>query len=263
MPKRIGIVTSETGAAVRDIINVARRRNSLVDLVLYPAKVQGEGAYKDVISGIEYFNKNKSVDVIIIGRGGGSIEELWNFNEEDLGKAIFKSKIPIISAVGHEVDFTISDFVSDMRAATPSQGAEIAVPLEKDIINYIDASSELLNKEIKKRLDNERNSLDSLNRILKLNSPMTRIVNSYIEVDKMKADLTKSIENKLKLEKQKLMGLNNLLIANNPTKLLDKGYAIIKDDNEIIRSVKELDIEKELNIILKDGTRKGKFIPTK
>ena len=128
MPKKIGIVTSETGAVIRDIINVTRRRNSLVDIVLYPALVQGEGAYKTIISGIEYFNKNKNVDVIIIGRGGGSIEDLWNFNEEELAKTIFKSKIPIISAVGHEVDFTISDFVSDVRASTPSQAAEIAVP---------------------------------------------------------------------------------------------------------------------------------------
>ena len=263
MPKRIGIVTSETGAAVRDIINVARRRNSLVDLVLYPAKVQGEGAYKDIIEGIEYFNKYKNVDVIIIGRGGGSIEELWNFNEEELAKAIFKSKIPIISAVGHEVDFTISDFVSDMRAATPSQGAEIAVPLQSDIINYINISKDLLDKEIKKRLQDERNSLDSLNRILKLNSPMTKIVNGYIQVDKMKDDLTKSIENKLKLEKQKLMGLNNLLTANNPTKLLCKGYAIIEDDSKIIKSVEELTVEKEIKITLKDGIMKGNFIPEK
>ena len=138
MPGRIGIVTSATGAAVRDIINVTRRRNRLVDIVIYPAQVQGIGAYKDVIKGIKYFNKNKSVDVIIIGRGGGSIEDLWNFNEEELAMEIFKSKIPIISAVGHEVDFTISDFVADVRAATPSQGAEIAVSLEKDIYNYID-----------------------------------------------------------------------------------------------------------------------------
>ena len=138
LPSRVGIVTSPTGAAIRDIINVSRRRNSLVDLVLYPAKVQGIGAYMEVIDGIKYFNKTKSVDVIIIGRGGGSIEELWNFNEEELAKAIFKSKIPIISAVGHEVDFTISDFVSDVRAATPSQGAEIAVPLQSDIEDTID-----------------------------------------------------------------------------------------------------------------------------
>ena len=137
-PSRVGIVTSPTGAAIRDIINVSRRRNRLVDLVLYPAKVQGIGAYKEVIDGIKYFNRTKSVDVIIIGRGGGSIEELWNFNEEELAKAIFKSKIPIISAVGHEVDFTISDFVSDVRAATPSQGAEIAVPLQSDIEDAIE-----------------------------------------------------------------------------------------------------------------------------
>src|SRR5471030_150510 len=130
-PKKIGIVTSPTGAAILDIINVSTRRSKLVDLILYPASVQGINAYKEIITGINYFNKKKSVDIIIVGRGGGSIEELWNFNEEELAKAIFNSKIPIISAVGHEIDFTISDFVADVRAATPSQGAEIAVPLSR------------------------------------------------------------------------------------------------------------------------------------
>ena len=133
MPRRVGVVTSETGAVIKDIINVTKRRSKLVDIVLYPALVQGEGAYKTIINGIRFFNKRKDIDIIIIGRGGGSIEELWNFNEEELAKEIFKSKIPIISAVGHETDFTIADFVSDYRASTPSQAAEIAVPLESDI----------------------------------------------------------------------------------------------------------------------------------
>ena len=166
-PSRVGIVTSPTGAAIRDIINVSRRRNRLVDLVLYPAKVQGIGAYKEVIDGIKYFNRTKSVDVIIIGRGGGSIEELWNFNEEELAKAIFKSKIPIISAVGHEVDFTISDFVSDVRAATPSQGAEIAIPLQSDIEDAIEYMNNRMGSIIANKLQLEKNKVDSLSRILK------------------------------------------------------------------------------------------------
>ena len=147
-PEKIGIVTSPTGAAISDIINVSNRRSTLVDLVLYPAKVQGIDAYKEVINGINYFNKKKSVDIIIVGRGGGSIEELWNFNEEELAKAIFNSKIPIISAVGHEIDFTISDFVADVRAATPSQGAEIAVPLSNDIEAKVYDISRILDKKI-------------------------------------------------------------------------------------------------------------------
>ena len=261
MPGRIGVVTSATGAAVSDIINVTRRRNSLVDIVIYPAQVQGTGAYRDVIKGIKYFNKTKSVDVIIIGRGGGSIEDLWNFNEEELAMEIFKSKIPIISAVGHEVDFTISDFVADVRAATPSQGAEIAVSLEKDIYNYIEASEKLIKNAIEDKLEIERAKLVSFERILRLNSPMNKIVNSYLMVDRLKEDLNKNITNKLRIQKERLVGFNNVLMAHNPTNLLNKGYAIIEDNEEIIKSVELLKVEKDINITLRDGSVKGNFIP--
>lgn len=262
-PSRVGIVTSPTGAAIRDIINVSRRRNSLVDLVLYPAKVQGIGAYMEVIDGIKYFNRTKSVDVIIIGRGGGSIEELWNFNEEELAKAIFKSKIPIISAVGHEVDFTISDFVSDVRAATPSQGAEIAVPLQSDIEDAIEYMNNRMGSIIANKLQLEKNKVDSLSRILKLNSPMTRIVNNYMIVEKLKERLNSNIVNKINLEKEKLSGLNNLLMAQNPCNLLNKGYAIIEDESGVINTVKRMSEEKEINVFLADGLVKGKFSPDK
>ncbi|MFQ9248815.1 MAG: exodeoxyribonuclease VII large subunit [Clostridium paraputrificum] len=255
-PSRVGIVTSPTGAAIRDIINVSRRRNRLVDLVLYPAKVQGIGAYKEVIDGIKYFNRTKSVDVIIIGRGGGSIEELWNFNEEELAKAIFKSKIPIISAVGHEVDFTISDFVSDVRAATPSQGAEIAVPLQSDIEDAIEYMNNRMGSIIANKLQLEKNKVDSLSRILKLNSPMTRIVNNYMIVEKLKERLNSNIVNKINLEKEKLSGLNNLLMAQNPCNLLNKGYAIIEDESGVINTVKRMSEEKEINVFLADGRSK-------
>lgn len=263
LPSRVGIVTSPTGAAIRDIINVSRRRNSLVDLVLYPAKVQGIGAYMEVIDGIKYFNRTKSVDVIIIGRGGGSIEELWNFNEEELAKAIFKSKIPIISAVGHEVDFTISDFVSDVRSATPSQGAEIAVPLQSDIEDTIEYMNNRMGSIIANKLQLEKNKVDSLSRILKLNSPMSRIVNNYMIIEKLKERLNSNIVNKINIEKEKLLGLNNLLMAQNPCNLLNKGYAIIEDESGVINTVKRMSDEKEINVFLADGVVKGKFSPDK
>lgn len=263
LPSRVGIVTSPTGAAIRDIINVSRRRNRLVDLVLYPAKVQGIGAYMEVIEGIKYFNRTKSVDVIIIGRGGGSIEELWNFNEEELAKAIFKSKIPIISAVGHEVDFTISDFVSDVRAATPSQGAEIAVPLQSDIEETIEYINNRMGSIIANKLQLEKNKVDSLSRILKLNSPMSRIVNNYMIIEKLKERLNSNIVNKINIEKEKLSGLNNLLMAQNPCNLLNKGYAIIEDESGVINTVKRMSEEKEINVFLADGVVKGKFSPDK
>lgn len=262
-PKRIGIITSETGAAVRDIINVSRRRNSLVDLILYPAQVQGKDAYKTLIDGIRYFDESKSVDVIILGRGGGSIEELWNFNEEDLVKEIFKCKIPIISAVGHETDFTISDFVSDLRAATPSQAAEIAVPLEEDLYLNIKGAEEFLNKEIKGLLLKEREKVKSLEKMINLQSPKEKIVNSYIEIDNLKKRLNSKILSKIYIEKEKLTGINNLLMANNPISLLNKGYAIIEDEKEIIKSIEQLKNDKDIEITLKDGKVNGHFIINK
>lgn len=260
-PRRIGVVTSGTGAVFHDIINVTRNRNSIVDIVLYPAKVQGEGAYKEVIEGIEYFNREKTVDIIIVGRGGGSLEELWNFNEEELAMSIFKSQIPIISAVGHEVDFTIADFVADLRAATPSQAAEIAVPLQKSIIDEVQQTKVLMDRIIFEMVNREKNNLLSYERILNLNSPMTKIVNSYIEVDKLKNRLISEIKNKINIEKEKLVGINNLLMAHNPTNLLLKGYAIIEDDCGVISTKERLKEEKDINITLKDGNIKGKFIP--
>ncbi|WP_455797868.1 exodeoxyribonuclease VII large subunit [Clostridium butyricum] len=263
-PKRVGVVTSPTGAAIRDIINVSRRRNDSIDIVLYPAKVQGVGAYKEVMEGIKYFNMKNNVDVIIVGRGGGSIEELWNFNEEELAMTVYDSHIPIISAVGHEIDYTICDFVSDFRAATPSQGAEIAVPLKSEILNNIDNLRKNLDDNIEYKIKSCINAINNAERILKIHSPLSLIANSYLEVDKLKERLNFAIKTKLNREKKNIEHLNNLLIAYNPTKVIEKGYAIIEDDeNNIIISKNQLNEEKKLNIILKDGKVKGNFIPLK
>lgn len=261
-PYRVGIVTSETGAAIRDIINVIRRRNSKVDIVLYPALVQGEGAYKTVIDGIEYFNKTNSVDVIIIGRGGGSIEELWNFNEELLAYAIFKSKLPIVSAVGHEVDFTISDFVSDFRAATPSQAGEVVVPLESEKYREINDYDNKLKFIIEDKIRNERQKLNNLEKILSLNSPSNKIANAYLEIDNLKDKIEKIIAFKIKSSKERIFSLNNMLNAHNPINILGKGYAIIEDENgKIIKSKEFFEDSREIKISMEDGYVKGNFIP--
>ncbi|MDO5039893.1 exodeoxyribonuclease VII large subunit [Clostridium sp.] len=258
--KRIGVVTALTGAAIHDILNVTKRRNSSVDIVLYPAKVQGEGAYKTVIKGIEYFNKNKSVDVIIIGRGGGSIEELWNFNEEELAYSIFKSKIPIISAVGHEVDYTISDFVADIRAATPSQGAELAVINQIELKNEIIGLKTLLNKNIDSIIKLEKNKLNSMDKILRLNSPIIKINNNYMELDSISDKLNTIIKTKLSGEKGNLKEIASLLVANNPLNILNKGYTIIKNnENKILKSKNDIKNNEIVEIVFKDGTLKGKF----
>lgn len=262
MPTRIGVVTSETGAVIKDIINVTRRRSSLVDVVLYPAKVQGVDAYKSLIKGVKYFNSKKSVDLIIIGRGGGSIEELWNFNEEELALEIFKSKIPIISAVGHEVDFTIADFVSDVRAATPSQAAELAVPLERLILLNLNQTEKRIEELIANRILEEKNNINNLSKMLKLNSPLNKIVNSYLEVDVLKERLTGYINNKIENEKLRIISLNEILQAYNPMNILSKGYSIIKDNKDnVIFEKEKLNEEIEINIVLKDGSVKGLFNP--
>lgn len=261
MPKRIGVVTSETGAVIRDIINVTRRRSSLVDIVLYPALVQGEGAYKSIIKGIEYFNKEKSVDTIIIGRGGGSLEELWNFNEEELAKEIFKSKIPIISAVGHEVDFTISDLVSDFRASTPSQAAEIAVPLEEDILKTIKDLENKINKSVLDVLLYEKEKLNNYKRLLNSNSPEVILSNAYLEIDRIEERARNIVFNRLEKEKFKIKAFNDLLEAHNPLNVLKKGYTIIEDNNnKVISSKSMLSDINEVNIVFSDGKVKSKIL---
>ena len=169
-PKRIGIITARTGAAVRDIINVIQRRNKSLDIILYPAKVQGENAADSIIEGIRYFNNEKSVDVIILGRGGGSIEELWAFNNRDLAYEIFNSRIPTVSAVGHEVDFTISDFVSDMRAPTPSAAGELVSPSLQEMINDLVNKKDFLHRAIDRKFLNAKKDVDLLNKGLKVNN---------------------------------------------------------------------------------------------
>ena len=257
-PVAIGIVTSSTGAAIEDIKNVIRRRNRFVDLFLYPAQVQGKGAFKSIIAGIRYFNNKKNVDLIIVGRGGGSIEELWNFNEEALAEEIFHSEIPIISAVGHEVDYTIADFVADLRASTPSQAGELAVPLDSEIYFTISEYENYLNKYMIERFNNEKSKINNFFRILSLNSPMNKVVNSYLEVEKVKEKLDSLLNKKIALEKQKLISLNNVLQAHSPLNILSKGYAIIEDENgNILKEIKDFNKDMNVKINLSDGIIKG------
>ena len=260
---RIGVVTSETGAVIKDIINVTKQRSSIVDIVLFPASVQGEGAYKTIISGIKYFNKADNVDVIIIGRGGGSLEELWNFNEEELAIEIFKSKIPVISAVGHEVDFTIADFVSDVRASTPSHAAEIAVPKESALYDTINNKFNELEKSFKYIIDRKKESLENLNERLRLNSPKVKIVNAYLEVESLNTKLNKEISIIIDNRKRELINYKTLLDAHNPINVLNRGFSIIEDNKrKVISSIEDLNDEKSIKVILKDGIKEGRFIPS-
>lgn len=259
-PQRIGVVTAETGAAIQDIKNVIHRRNSLVDIVLYPAQVQGKDGYKSIIAGIKYFNTKKNVDVIIIGRGGGSIEELWNFNEEELAMAVFNSKLPIISAVGHETDFTMTDFVADVRAATPSQAGEMVVSLESDIYDKVNMYYEKLNIILNNIFSNEKRALENYNRILESNSPIAIIANSYKELDRIKESLDNSMSLKIRNEKDKIASLNKLLHANSPLNILSKGYSIVEDINkDVLNSKDSFKDNSYIKIHVSDGYVEGTF----
>ncbi|WP_194190296.1 exodeoxyribonuclease VII large subunit [Clostridium chrysemydis] len=257
--KRIGVITSETGAVIHDIINVTKSRNKTIDIVLFPAKVQGDGAYLSLIDGLNYFNKNKSVDLIIIGRGGGSMEELWNFNEEDLARAIFDSKIPVISAVGHETDITIADFVSDVRAATPSQAAEIAVKDSKDLKDKAENLKTLLIKSMDSIITSKKSLLEIATHRLNINSPEYKISNEMIEIDRLKEKLNSNIESKLFEFRSDLKIMIGKLDGLSPLKILDRGYSVIKKENKIVSSKKELLKAGEIEIILKDGSIIGEF----
>ena len=248
-PEKIGIVTALTGAAIEDIRSIARRRNQTVQLYLYPAKVQGEGASAEIARGIRYFDK-AGVDIIIIGRGGGSIEDLWAFNEEITARAIFNSNIPIISAVGHETDFTIADFVADLRAPTPSAAAEIAVPSMIELRNRINTDKNRISQNIVKRIE----SCKLLLKRFKMRTPKDRIDDYYLKID----SLVKSMDNCIKMKtmslRRQLAERAAKLDALSPLQTLSRGYSIpTKEDGTVIRSANDMEKGMEFTLRMKDG----------
>ncbi|EJT6501931.1 exodeoxyribonuclease VII large subunit [Clostridium perfringens] len=254
-PKRIGIITARTGAAVRDIINVIQRRNKSLDIILYPAKVQGENAADSIIEGIRYFNNEKSVDVIILGRGGGSIEELWAFNNRDLAYEIFNSRIPTVSAVGHEVDFTISDFVSDMRAPTPSAAGELVSPSLQEMINDLLNKKEFLHRAVDRRFLNAKRDVDLLHKGLKGNNPTHIIEKRIKEVNTLEEKLNFLGKRKIDKAKDELIALNSILQTLNPLNTLGRGYSVIMDkEDKVINEVSELKKNDMVKVIMKDGS---------
>jgi exodeoxyribonuclease VII large subunit len=256
-PRRVGVITSPTGAAVRDIIRVAKRRNPSIDLLIYPSLVQGESASQDLINGVEALNKIDDIDVIILARGGGSIEELWSFNDEKLAKAVFNSRKPIITGVGHETDFTIVDFVSDRRASTPSAAAEIAVPSLRETNDRINRYKDGLGHLVSKLIKEKHNNIQILQKSLSIYSPMNYILNQYNYIDNLQHKLQSNVSMNISLKKEQLSKANALLEAHNPLKVLSKGYAVIEtEDGSIISSRENLKGENKINITLKDGKSK-------
>ena len=253
-PRQIGVITSSTGAAIRDIINVAKRRNRNSNILIYPSLVQGKGASEEVIRGIQYLNSIEDIDVIIIARGGGSIEELWSFNDEKLAYAVYNSRKPIISGVGHETDFTIIDFVSDRRAPTPSAAAEIAVPSLAELSERLSSLEVRLSNIMDREVYRKRNTLDRLKSRLDINNPVNYIVNAYNYIDNLKNLLNHSVEMTMGIKGEQLKKANALLSAHNPLNVLNKGYSVIQDeDNKIVSSIDVLKQKERVFITVKDG----------
>lgn len=251
-PERVGVVTAPTGAAVRDIINVITRRYPLAEIIIYPAQVQGEGAKETIVRAIEYFNENQLADTLIVGRGGGSIEDLWAFNEEIVARAIFNSQIPVISAVGHETDFTIADFVADLRAPTPSAAAEIAVPSITELSVSIQTMLSRSTHAITKSLENRRIYLKSL----KLKNPTEIINDNSQRLDALTRRLENSYNLKLMSLKKLLGEATSKLDALSPLRTMARGYSIpIDNDGNVIRSSKALSSGDEFTLKLTDGDK--------
>ena len=238
IPTRVGIITSATGAAIRDMINVCGRRFPAAKLVLFPTLVQGPDAPPQLIAGLDYFNATRTVDVIIIGRGGGSIEDLWAFNDEGVARAVARSTIPVISAVGHETDFTICDFVADRRAPTPSAAAELAVPdtaeLKRKIGNIITREAEVVKAMIRVR----RERLDALEKSRALTDPMNVINDRRMLSDMLSDRLTRAMDTEIKMKRSALALGTGKLDALNPLAVISRGFsAVYKDDGTLVKGI--------------------------
>ena len=257
MPKVIGVLTSNTGSVIRDIINVSTRRNPNVYIRLLPVPVQGEGAALKIASGIKFMNENKLADVLILARGGGSLEDLWPFNEEIVARAIFESEIPIISAVGHETDFTISDFVADLRAPTPSAAAELAVTDIQELKYTLITNENRLKQVLSKKTQVMRLRLEKIMNSRAYKNPYQKINDLYVKIDSNLKSLENSITKKVKESKVKAVEQITKLDTLSPLKTLTRGYSIVQKDDKVVFSVKQVKCDEEINIRLSDGDIKA------
>lgn len=260
MPKTIGVLTSKTGSVIKDIINVSTRRNPNVHIRLFPIPVQGKGAELEIANAIRIMNQKKLADVLILARGGGSIEDLWPFNEEITARAIYNSKIPIISAVGHETDFTIADFVADLRAPTPSSAAELAVPDIEEIKRKLETYNQRYKTSLKKKIEFMKLRYQKCMSSKVFTDPTAKIKEQYINLDIIIKNLENLITNKVKDAKTKSIELISKLDALSPLKTLTRGYSIAQKDGKTIKSVKKLKTNDEIDIRFTDGKIKTKVL---
>ena len=260
LPKIVGVLTSQTGSVIRDIINVGTRRDPKVRIRLYPVPVQGEGAAIKIAEGIRYMNTNKLADVLIIARGGGSIEDLWPFNEEIVAREIYNSQIPIISAVGHETDFTIADFVADLRAPTPSAGAELAIPDREEIKQNISITKNRLKVALNKKIEMEKLRYQKCMASSIFKDPTRLFQDEYYRLDKNIKDLEKYIKNKKQEKESRFIEIIAKLDTLSPLKTLTRGYSLVEKSGKIIKNKKELKKDDIIDIRFSDGKQKVKVI---
>ncbi len=260
MPKTIGVLTSKTGSVIKDIINVSTRRNPNVHIRLFPIPVQGKGAELEIADAIRIMNEKKLADVLILARGGGSIEDLWPFNEEITARAIYNSKIPVISAVGHETDFTIADFVADLRAPTPSAAAELAVPDIEEIRRKLEIYNQRYKISLKKKIEFMELRYQKCMSSKVFTDPTAKIKEQYINLDIIIKSLENLTTNKVKDLKTKSVELISKLDTLSPLKTLTRGYSITQKQGKTIKSVKEVKTDDTLDIRFIDGEIKTKVL---
>lgn len=258
-PQRIGIVTSPTGAAIRDIESIIARRFPSVELILRPVRVQGEGAAAEIVQAIEEFNQYGQVDILIVGRGGGSLEDLWAFNEEAVARAIFRSEIPVVSAVGHEIDFSISDFVADVRASTPSAAAELIVKNRDELIQSIIQWADRMVYALRERIGRYRDRIESLQRSYGFREPHNRIREYRLRLDDLSRNLAILQSHRLKSFQSDVERLRSKLKSLNPMDVLKRGYSITTRISDGLVLTRAADVEKDekVRIRLSKGSVKS------
>jgi len=253
-PRKIGIITSSSGAAIRDIITVIRRRCPVVNLLIYPVLVQGVNAPKSICEALEYFYKREDIDLVILGRGGGSVEELFAFNDETIARTIYNMDKPVITAIGHETDYTIADFVADRRAPTPSAAAEIATPDIKEMISMLDEKYNRMKKSFMFKKNEASMKLNHLYINLNFYNPMDKVRDFIQEQDNLLKKLSLIMNIKVSACKDKIENLYKSIQYLNPVNSLERGYGIVTDSNgRIVNSVEEISIDEKLKILIKDG----------
>lgn len=252
-PKKIGVITSDTGAVRRDIETVLSRRYPIVEMILYPSAVQGENAVQQLINGLKYFNKTKDVDVIIIGRGGGSMEDLWSFNSEKLAYEIYNSEIPVISAVGHATDHTICDYVADRYAQTPSVAGELAVPDKTEIFSQLNSLKSRMVDIIEYKIDSQQQMLDILANKLSMMSEKDIINKLKFDIDTLNTQLINAFKYNLQIKNETLKENIAKLNALSPLNVLSRGYSIAEKNGKVIKSVNNIDIGDKIDVILNNG----------